>query len=159
MWKMRVPARREFPPMRVKKECRIVKRTELLGIAVLLLPLGGCALNPLSSAASPTAIAKAAPAPDAKQQAGAPTDLESAVRSAQAARKAGDLTGATRILSQLVLVAPDDARVIGEYGKTLAAEGRSDDAIAFLERATQIDPGDWSLYSAEGVAYDQKGNY
>ena len=135
-----------------------MKRTELLAIAVLLLPLGGCALNPLASATSPT-IAKAAPAPDDKKQPSATSDLETAVRSAQAARRSGDLTGATRILSQLVLLAPDDARVVGEYGKTLAAQGRSDDAIAFLERATQIDPADWSLYSAEGVAYDQKGNY
>jgi Flp pilus assembly protein TadD/cell division septation protein DedD len=156
MWALRVPARSEFPHQRVKRECRIVKRTELLAIAVLLLPLGGCALNPLS-AMSPTATAKAPPTPDAK--AGAPTDLQGAIVSAQAARKAGDLTGATRILSQLVLLAPDDARVIGEYGKTLAAQGRSDDAIAFLERATELAPADWSLYSAEGVAYDQKGIY
>jgi Flp pilus assembly protein TadD len=149
----------EFPHQRVKKECRIVKRTELVGIAVLLLPLAGCALNPLSNEAPPKAIAKAAPAPDAKPLAGAPTDLDSALRSAQVARKSGDLTGATKILSQLVLLSPDDARVIGEYGKTLAAQGRSDDAIAFLERATQLDASDWSLFSAEGVSYDQKGDY
>ena len=136
-----------------------MKRTELLGIAVLLLPLGGCALSPMSSAAPPTEIAKAQPAPNAKQTAAAPSDLESAIRTAQAARKSGDLLGANKILSQLVLLSPDDARVVGEYGKTLAAQGRSDDAIAFLERATQLDPTDWTLFSAEGVAYDQKANY
>ena len=58
-----------------------------------------------------------------------------------------------------MLAAPDDTRVLGEYGKTLAAMGRSDDALAFLERATQLQPGDWSLLSALGVAFDQKGNY
>jgi Flp pilus assembly protein TadD/cell division protein FtsN len=149
----------DFPPMRVKKECRIVKRTDLLGIAVLLLPLGGCALNPAPSAATSAQSAKATPIPDAKTAAMQPTDIESAVRSAQATRKGGDLVGATRILSQLVLIAPDDARVLGEYGKTLAAQGRSDDALAFLERAAQIEPNDWSLFSAQGVALDQKGNY
>lgn len=86
-------------------------------------------------------------------------DLVHAVGQAQTQRKMGDLQGATRALSQLVLVAPDDPRVLGEYGKTLVAMGRSDDALAFLERAIEIQPLDWSLFSAQGVAYDQKGNY
>ncbi len=88
-----------------------------------------------------------------------PTDLEGAVRQAQAQRRNGDFTAAAKTLSQLVLVAPDDARVLGEYAKTLIAEGRSDDALAFLERAISLRPPDWSLYSAQGVAYDQKGDY
>jgi cell division protein FtsN len=58
-----------------------------------------------------------------------------------------------------VLFAPDDARVLGEYGKTLTAQGRSDDALAFLERAIELQPSDWSFFSAQGVAYDQKGAY
>jgi Flp pilus assembly protein TadD len=137
-----------------------VKRTHLLGIAVLLLPLGGCALNPLPGAAKPDSVAKAKPAqPDGKQALTQSTDLDGEIRSAQAARKSGDLVGATKILSQLVLVAPDDARVMGEYGKALAGLGRSDDAQAFLERAIQIDPSDWTLFSAEGVALDQRGEY
>ena len=74
-------------------------------------------------------------------------------------RKSGDLQGAARTLSQLVLVAPDDPRVMAEYGKTLVAEGRSDDALAFLERAIELKPSDWALYSAQGIAYDQKENY
>jgi len=36
------------------------------------------------------------------------------------------------------LVAPDDARVLGEYGKTLLAQGRTDDALAFLARAIEL---------------------
>jgi Flp pilus assembly protein TadD len=88
-----------------------------------------------------------------------PTDLDGAVRQAEEQRKAGDLTGAARTLSQLVLVAPDNPRVLGEYGKTLLAQGRSDDALAFLARAIELKPGDWSLFSAQGIAYDQKGEY
>ena len=97
---------------------------------------------------------QAAPNKDAS-----PTDLDSAIVKAQLARRVGDYVEATKILSQLVLFAPDDPRVMGEYGKTLAAQGRADDAQAFLERAIQLQPNDWSFYSALGVAHDQKGEY
>jgi Flp pilus assembly protein TadD/cell division protein FtsN len=89
----------------------------------------------------------------------APMDLSTALMKAQLSRKTGDFAEATKILSQLVLFAPDDPRVMGEYGKTLAAQGKSDDALAFLDRAIQIRPDDWTFYSAAGVAYDQKGLY
>ncbi len=64
-----------------------------------------------------------------------------------------------RILAQLTLVAPDNANVIGEYGKALVQQGRPRDALDFLNRAAQLQPGDWTLYSAMGVAYDQNGDY
>ena len=57
-----------------------------------------------------------------------------------------------------MLVASDDPRVIGEYGKTLAENGRAQEAVQFLSRATQLQPGEWSFYSALGVAYDQMGD-
>jgi Flp pilus assembly protein TadD len=81
------------------------------------------------------------------------------LKDAQLQRLSGDFDGAARTLSQLVVLAPEDARVLGEYGKTLLAQGRSDDAVAFLTRVTELDPGDWSALSALGVAYDQKGDY
>jgi cell division protein FtsN len=31
--------------------------------------------------------------------------------------------------------------------------------LAFLERAIELQPADWTLYSAQGMAYDQKANY
>ncbi len=89
----------------------------------------------------------------------APTELNTALAKAQISRRVGDFAEATKTLSQLVLFAPDDPRVLGEYGKTLASQGRSDDALAFLERAIQIQPGEWSFHSALGVAHDQKGEY
>ena len=141
-----------------------MKPTKAFAIAVTLLPLYGCASVSASleglftpEPSMPLGVAKAAP--DAKPLIDAPQNLEAALLEGQSARKNGDLNQAARVLSQLVLVAPDDARVVTEYGKTLAALGRSDDAVAFLERASQLAPADWSLYSALGVAYDQKGNY
>jgi len=92
------------------------------------------------------------------QDAALPADVNAAVRQAQLLRAKGDLDGATRILSQLMLTAPDDARVVGEYGKLLVQETRSADAVQFLRRAIQLQPNDWSLYSAMGVAYDQQGD-
>jgi Flp pilus assembly protein TadD len=88
-----------------------------------------------------------------------PSDLEGAIIQAQTFRRAGDFEGATRTLSQLVLVAPDDPRVLGEYGKTLVAKGQTEDAIAFLNRAIELNPSDWTFYSAQGVAFDQMRNF
>lgn len=84
-------------------------------------------------------------------------NLDSEIRRAQALRADGKLTEAGHVLAQLVLVAPDDARVVGEYGKTLAEEGRGEDAAAFLERAIEINRNEWTYFSALGVAYDETG--
>ena len=114
-----------------------------------------------SNAAStpPTPAAPRTTTSQAGKADNAPTDLDSALLKAQLSRRLGEVAEATKILSQLVLFAPDDPRVMGEYGKTLLAQGKSDDALAFLERAIQLQPEEWSFHSALGVAYDQKGNY
>jgi len=88
----------------------------------------------------------------------APTDLEGGVRQAQAMRLAGHYDDAIHVLSQLMLVASDDPRVVSEYGKTLAEKGRAQDAVEFLNRAIELSANDWTLYSALGVSYDQLGN-
>jgi Flp pilus assembly protein TadD len=85
-------------------------------------------------------------------------DLDGNVRQAQLLRLAGKHDEAIQILSQLTLIAADDARVVGEYGKALAQKGRSQDATQFLLRAVVLAPTDWTLYSALGVAYDQVGD-
>ena len=90
----------------------------------------------------------------------APTaTLEGELARAHDLRVKGSYQDAARALSQLMLIAPDDARVVGEYGKVLAQEGRSADAVPFLERAVQLQTNDWTLYSALGVAYDQSDNH
>jgi len=101
------------------------------------------------------AAAKSDPAkPDAAKPAPA-GDLEGSIRQAQMLRLSGNYPEAVRHLSQLMLVAADDGRVITEYGKTLAAEGRAQEAVNFLTRAQQLQGNDWSVYNALGVAYDE----
>lgn len=135
----------------------MVKRILLFGVLPLALTSAGCATVNHDNAVQ-TAAAKAVDtAANSPLSPGA--DVSVFLAQAQQARKSGDLPMAIKVLSQLVLVAPDDARVLGEYGKALAAYGRSDDAIAFLDRAIQLQAGDWTLYSAQGVAYDQEGKY
>jgi Flp pilus assembly protein TadD len=85
-------------------------------------------------------------------------DIDGNVRQAQLLRLAGKHDEAIQILSQLTLIAADDARVVGEYGKALAQKGRAQDATQFLRRAIDLAPNDWTLYSALGVAYDQTGD-
>ncbi len=135
-------------------------------IAVLLCgtALTGCATSGASELATSkkstqTAQAdQAAKSDPAAADAGPVMDIETGVRQAQTQREAHRYDEAIRTLSQLMLVASDDARVVGEYGKTLAEKGRAQDAVQFLTRATQLQPNDWSLYSALGVAYDQVGD-
>jgi len=96
---------------------------------------------------------------DAKVPATQPAEnLEQSIQQAQMLRLAGSYPEAINHLSQLMMVASDDPRVVSEYGKTLAAMGRASDAVSFLTRAQQLQPNDWTVYSALGVAYDQLGN-
>lgn len=84
-----------------------------------------------------------------------PVTLDGEIKRAQELRAKGDYDEALRSLAQLMLFAPDDPRVVGEYGKVLEQEGRSHEALAYLKRAVELQPRDWALHSALGVAYDQ----
>src|SRR2546423_5331929 len=132
----------------------------LLGMLALALPGAGCAtLSHITGARAETARPTPTAAPAAGITKAGDADFATFVAQAESARMSGDADTAVKLLSQLVLVAPDDPHILGEYGKALAAANRTDDAIAFLQRAIQLKPGDWTLYSAQGVAYDQKGQY
>src|SRR5476649_249262 len=122
--------------------------------------LSGIALTGCATFAS-DAPKQAAAAPKDKTVAvdkNAPTDLDGGIRQAQLMRVAGHYDDAIHILSQLMLVASDDPRVVSEYGKALAQQGRAQDATEFLNRAIELSANDWTLYSALGVSYDQLGN-
>ena len=125
------------------------------GAVALGFVLSACShIMPPSKETAASGPGKAAPKVTA-----AVSDLESAIAVAQTQRRMGDFDGATRTLGQLVLIAPDDPRVLSEYGKTLLDKGATDDALAFLRRATELKPTDWTLFSAQGVAYAQKGMF
>ena len=102
--------------------------------------------------------AAAADSKSAPTQPAPPANLDDSIRQAQALRLAGKYPEAIKYLSQLMLVASDDPRVVSEYGKTLAAMGRASEAMNFLTRAQEQQSGDWTIYSALGVAYDELGN-
>jgi len=135
--------------------------SSLIALLVCAPALAGCASGG-GLFASSDAHKKPAVASDASikpvDTANATTDIESSVRQAQEKRLAGQYDDAVRILSQLMLVASDDHRVVGEYGKTLAEKGRAQEAVQFLSRAVALQPSEWSYYSALGVAYDQVGD-
>ena len=86
------------------------------------------------------------------------TNMDDSIRQAQTLRLAGKYQEAVTHLSQLMLVAADDPRIISEYGKALVSMGRADEAEKFLTRAQELQPNDWTVYSALGVAYDELGN-
>jgi Flp pilus assembly protein TadD len=123
---------------------------------VLLIGTALSACSTLSPDKPSATKAEVKPAASVKSMA---ADLDGQITAAQQLRGQGDYQGATKILSQLMLVAPDNARVVGEYGKTLVQQGRAKEALDFLKRGIELSPSDWSLYSASGVAYDQNGQY
>jgi Flp pilus assembly protein TadD len=106
--------------------------------------------KPKPAPVQPDAKEKAPPSPSA--------NLDESIRQATLLRLAGSYPEAVKHLSQLMMVAADDPRVVSEYGKTLAQMGRASDAVNFLTRAEQLSPTDWTVYSALGFAYDQIGN-
>jgi Flp pilus assembly protein TadD len=121
----------------------------------------GCGSTASDKANAPTAAATpvvAAPRNDASTD-NIPATLEGEIAKAHALRVAGSYEEAAKALGQLMIVAPDDVRVVGDYGKALTQLGRPGDALPFLERAIQLDANDWTLYSAIGVAYDQSDQH
>lgn len=84
--------------------------------------------------------------------------IRDSLQKAQDLRQSGDPAAAIKILGPLLLAAPDDPTVVGEYGKALVAQGRGNEAITFLNRAIMLSGNDWKLYSALGVACDSNGD-
>ena len=121
-------------------------------LALSTAVLGACASDPV------TPSTDRAQADSAATAIAAASNLDDEIRQAQFLRVKGDYAGAVRMLSQLMLVTQDDPRVVGEYGKVLVQQGRAPEAVEFLNRAIELQPRDWTFYSALGVAYDQTGD-
>jgi Flp pilus assembly protein TadD len=124
----------------------------LLGCSALISPAQAGWFDSDSKPAAPV-VKK-----DDKPQPLPAVTLDDSIRQAQMLRLGGNYQEAVSHLSQLMLVAANDPRIISEYGKTLVSMGRADEAEKFLTRAQQLQPDDWTVYSALGVAYDEIGN-
>jgi tetratricopeptide (TPR) repeat protein len=70
----------------------------------------------------------------------------------------GDLKGAERTLRELLTKDPLDANALNSLGYMLAERGeRLDEAVALLQRALKIEPGNPSYLDSLGWAYLQQG--
>ena len=148
--------RTRFIPPKAKPMPRSASRliALLLSASALTTALAGCSvMGDLTGAPKEIAV-KDKPLP----QKAAASDIDGNLRQAQLLRQAGSYDEAIHILSQLMLMAADDPRIVAEYGKALAQKGRASDATQFLRRAVELSPNDWTLYSALGVSYDQLGD-
>ena len=74
--------------------------------------------NPAPAPVAVKEVAKDKPAAPAQS-------LDESIQQAQALRLSGNYPEAVKHLSQLMMVAADDPRVVSEYGKTLAQMGRA----------------------------------
>ncbi len=141
-----------FPPFTCWKRKSHMQR---LLVRIAALALSASALSACSMFGGSADNAANIPTASGQANTAVPADVNVAVHQAQVLRNSGDNPGATRILSQLMLTSPDNAAVVGEYGKLLVQENRAQLAVQFLHRAVELQPSDWTLYSAMGVAYDQ----
>ncbi len=131
--------------------------------ALCLILAAGCAStsehnSKVASTPPPAAIADEAPdanADIATLAKNLPSTLDGEIQRAQLLRSKGDYDEAARSFAQLLLIVPDNARVVGGYGKVLEQQGHSQESLAYLKRAVELDQSDWSLHSALGIAYDQ----
>lgn len=98
-------------------------------------------------------------APGTDQSGPAPTTLSGAIAAAHMQRVRGEYDAAAKALGQIMLVAPDDPRVVSEYGKALLQQGHAEESVPFLRRAVELKSDDWTAYSALGVAYDQTNDH
>jgi Flp pilus assembly protein TadD len=88
-----------------------------------------------------------------------PSDVEVALRYAQALRATGQRAQAVAVLERASLQNPHSKTVLGEYGRALAETGNYQQALDVLERAHTPDQPDWHILSAQGAVLDQMGRH
>jgi len=88
-----------------------------------------------------------------------PTNGAMAVQFSTALRNLGSLDEAASLMRRTAMEHPQDPAVLGEYSKSLITLRRGNDALQPLAQAIARDPENWELYSLEGVAHDQVGNF
>jgi Flp pilus assembly protein TadD len=88
-----------------------------------------------------------------------PSNVDVAMRYAQALRKSGQRAQAVAILEKASIESPHNKAVLGAYGRALADAGNYDQAMQVLDRAHTPDQPDWHILSAQGAVLDQMGRH
>jgi Flp pilus assembly protein TadD len=88
-----------------------------------------------------------------------PDNTELAVNFSTALRHMGSLDEAGSLMARTANQHPDDPAVLTEFARVLVAARRGNEALPPLAQAISRDPDNWELYSLEGVAHDQAGEY
>jgi len=87
------------------------------------------------------------------------SNVQVALRYAQALRAAGQRAQAVAVLEKASIEQPHDKAVLGAYGRALAEAGNYDQALEVLDRAHSPDQPDWRILSAQGAVLDQMGRH
>ncbi|BCW91010.1 Beta-barrel assembly-enhancing protease [Alphaproteobacteria bacterium SO-S41] len=157
---------------------RVLRRP--LRLAAILMAgsvLAACASDGATQAAAPApnderaaAIAdlKSRPVPDdpigkaaywAQRSEVEPDNVEISVQFAKALRGIGSNDRAVEFLEERLIKQPGQPELMAEYGKSLVAARRPQEALPVLAQARQMKPDDWTILVAQGVAYDQLGDF
>jgi Flp pilus assembly protein TadD len=88
-----------------------------------------------------------------------PADPEAAIKYAQSLRAVGQRAQAAAVLEQAAVHNPDNRAVLGAYGRALADNGNSQQALDVLNRAHTQDQPDWRILSVQGAVLDQMGRH
>jgi Flp pilus assembly protein TadD len=87
------------------------------------------------------------------------SNVDIALRYAQALRVAGQRAQAVAVLERASIESPRNKAVLGAYGRALAETGFYDQALDVLDRAHTPDQPDWHILSAQGAVLDQMGRH
>ena len=88
-----------------------------------------------------------------------PSNVETALRYAQALRASGQNAQAVAILQELSMENPHNKIVLGEYGRALADAGQYEQALTVLDSSHTPEQPDWRILSAQGAVLDQMGRH
>jgi Flp pilus assembly protein TadD len=88
-----------------------------------------------------------------------PSNLDVALRYAQALRGTGQRAQAVAVLEQLSMQNPKNKVVLGEYGRALAEAGDYEQALEVFDRSQTPEQPDWHILSAQGAVLDQMGRH
>jgi Flp pilus assembly protein TadD len=87
------------------------------------------------------------------------SNVDIALRYAQALRAAGQRAQAVAVLERASIESPRNKAVLGAYGRALAETGNYEQALDVLDRAHTPDQPDWHILSAQGAVLDQMGRH